>query len=654
MRLQCSIALLLAFTSAAISGADRHSPASSADWPQWRGPAQDGVAAGEDLVDSFGENGPPVLWVRELGQGYSGLAVAGGRVFTQTQSLYDQSVVCLAGDTGRTLWSYRYGWPYDGGGLYPGPRSTPTVAGGKVYFAAPSGLVGCLAADDGTHVWAVNVTEKFHGRGTEFGYSASPLVVDGLVILPVGGESASVVALDAADGSTVWKAGSKPASYATPLPIAWQGQSLVVVLLQNSLACIHRRTGELWWELPMSHGYDEHAAAPLYREPLLVVSGPFRSGAQALRLEASEQASGERKLPESAERCTPVPLWLCDQLSNDVASSVLVGEAIYGFDLKDMQSRLHRPSRGEFRAVDFLTGKVRWSSPEPGHAQIIAADGKLVLFNDKGEVILARASPDKYEEFGRVAVFPDEICWTPPALADGRLYLRTQTRAACLYLGRRPLEATTAAMAAGDLPARKRFDPGTLLGGEREYPATVPELGQFALWYAWCLALLCATAALVFGTAAATNMPRKWSHFLFWSVVLLAGAAGSAVLHRLQDLYVFTWPLALWAGFQLAVNFSWSSRGTPLVSWPRARSYLAGLGFLALCALYFHLCRWLGLAIEWSFLTGFAGALPAAILAAWLASKHRPRTLLPAIVHLASFSLYYWTCIGFIAWRLAA
>ena len=652
MRLRCLLFILVA-TTAPIGATDGTPTTSSTDWPQWRGTTHDGVAAGEVLVDGFGEDGPPVLWVRELGQGYSGFAAAGGRVYTQTQSLYEQSVVCLDGDTGRTLWAHRYGWPYDGGGLYPGPRSTPAVARGKVYFAAPSGLVGCLTADNGMLLWSVNVTEKFHGRGTEFGYSASPLVVDGLVILPVGGQSASVVALDAADGSTVWKAGSKPASYATPLPIEWQGQPLVIVLLQNSLACIHRRTGELWWELPMSHGYDEHAAAPLYREPLLVVSGPFRSGAQAFRLEASKPASGEHMLPKAAERCTAAPLWLCDQLSNDVASSVLVADTIYGFDLKDMQSRLHRPSRGEFRAVDFLTGKVRWSSPEPGHAQIIAADGKLVLFNDRGEVILARASPEKYEELGRAVVFPDEICWTPPALADGRLYLRTQTRAACVYLGRRSLEPATVAMSAGDLPGRQRFNPGVLLGGEREYPATVPELGQFARWYAWCLGLLCATAALVWGTAAATKLPRHWSHLLFWFAVLLAGAAGSAVLHRLQDDYVFTWPLALWAGFQLAVSFSWSSRGTPLVSWPRARSYAAGLAFLALCALYFHLCRWLGLAIEWSFLAGFAGALPAAILAAWLASRPS-RDWLPGLAYLASFSLYYWTCIGFIAWRLAA
>ena len=147
------------------------------------------------------QSGPPVLWVRELGQGYSGFAVADGRAYTQAQSLYQQSLFCLDAKTGETLWSYNYAWPYDGGGLYPGPRSTPTVQGGRVYFCSPQGIVLCVSADEGKLLWSVNFNEQFGGRGTEFGYSASPLVIDGLVILPVGGEQAGIIALKAVDGS---------------------------------------------------------------------------------------------------------------------------------------------------------------------------------------------------------------------------------------------------------------------------------------------------------------------------------------------------------------------------------------------------------------------------------------------------------------------
>jgi outer membrane protein assembly factor BamB len=429
---------------------------SLAGWPQWRGPTHEGHAANEKLIEAFPADGPPILWVRDLGQGYSGFAIASQRAYTLTQSLYEQSVVCLDRDTGQTLWSYRCGWPYDGGGLYPGPRSTPSLADGKVYFATPQGLIGCLKAENGEPLWSLNINEKFGGRGGVRLFCVSARD-DGPVILPVGGENASVVAL----------ARRRLARLEIGLAFArrhaaadqWR-PALVVVLLQNLARLLRSHERRVVVGIVLSHGYDEHAAASLPRAYLLI-AGPFHSGAHMLRLDEQLETG----------RCQPTPVWLCEEMSNDVASSVLSADTVFGFDLKDMQSRLHRPSRGEFRAVDWLTGKVRWSSKEPGHAQIIVADGKLVLFNDRGEVILARASVGAYEELGRQAIFPDEICWTPAALSEGRLIVRTQTRAACIYLGRDPLAAPVSTITAGSLASRRRFDPGSLLGGET-YPHT--------------------------------------------------------------------------------------------------------------------------------------------------------------------------------------
>jgi hypothetical protein len=653
-------------------------PMYAGDWTQWRGPQADGIAEGESLVDAIPPGGLPVLWVRELGPGYSSFAIVGDRAYTMTQSLYEQSVVCLNLKSGKTIWSHACGWPYDGGGLYPGPRSTPTVVGGRVYFATPQGLVGCVEAQSGSRVWAVNVNERFGGRGTEFGYSASPLVVDELVILPVGGFSASVVALSADDGSLVWKAGTKPASYASPLAIEWRGEPLVVALLQNSLACIHRRTGELWWDSPMSHGYDEHSASPIYREPDLFVSGPFQSGGEQFRLESRLTVpSGATDIADPA-RCQPMPQWFCRQMSNDVASSVLVGDTLYGFDLREAQSRLHRPSRGEFRAIDWETGTVRWSSREPGHAQVIAADGKLILWSDRGELLLARQSAERYEELGRMPLFSDEVCWTPPVLSRGYLLVRTQTRAACVYLGREPLDWQIAeqVVPASSLARSQRFDPGVLLGGEREYPATLPAGSEFRRWYLASMAAIGIGWLLAWG---AQRLKQRWSRPILWGIVLAAGVFGGPVWHVVGGGYLFLWPLVLWTMFQWTVSQSWRigyvaanqpasdsansatetesvhSRFRRLLAGPRIRSYLVGGMFLAVCALYFHLCRWLGLAIEWGFLTGFAVALPAAILAAGLAIRQGPR-ISPArgLALGASFSLYYWASVTFLVWRLGS
>lgn len=639
--------LLLAFAGPAIT---------AAQWPQWRGPTHDGVSSGETLLENFPNGGPPVLWIRELGQGYSTFAVVDGLAYTMAQSLYEQQLLCLDATTGNTLWSTKVGWPYDGGGLYPGPRSTPAVVGGHVFYVTPQGTAGCARASDGEILWQVEFHKTYEGRGTEFGYSCSPLVVDELLILPVGGPNASVIALHVSDGTLAWKAGKKPASYATPLPIEWRGEPLVIALLQNSLCCIHRQTGQLWWEVPLSAGYDEHSSAPLYREPQLLIASPFKGGAICYELVADEKTG----------RCKPVEKWDSRQLSNDVASSVLVGKTIYGFDLREAQSRLNRPSRGIFRALDWRTGEVLWSANEPGHAQLIAADGKLVGFNDRGEVLLFRASGERYEEFGRVAIFPDEVCWTMPALADGKLLLRTQSRAACLYLGRQPLMKATESLAVSDIPARRRFDPTILLGAERDYPATKPEMSDFQRWSWFGVGTI-----LVAGSLAAiidvllfrrpkNDLPEQdvsgvnWPLVGFWIAVFIAGVAGSRVLHLWRQDYWFTWPLALWAAYQLALAFSFAGGRATFRSRARLTSYLVGTLFLLLCGLYFHLLRWLGLALEWCFLTGFVLAFPLAATCEYLASRAGsyawPRRL---IAYLLSFAAWYWSSVWFLEWWLS-
>lgn len=630
------------------------------DWPQFRGPTADGIAAEERLADSWPENGPPVLWTRELGQGYSAFTVSQGRAYTQTQSLYDQTLVCLDAETGETIWSYRYGWPYDGGGLYPGPRSTPAVADGCVYFAAPNGLIGCVSAKTGTLIWSTNPKTEFRGRGTDFGVSASPVVWRDRLILPVGGVEASLVALEAKTGRLLWQCGELPASYATPVVVPFQDRHLVIAPLENSLLCADAETGERLWELDLSAGYDEHSAAVLYREPLLMLAGPFRSGAHCYRLVGDADTSAIHS----------EPLWDAPKFSNDIASSVLVDGDIYGFDLKDAQSRLHRPSSGEFRCLDWETGKIRWSSPEPGHANVIAADDKLLLFNDRGELKLARQSREQYIELASTSVFPDEICWTPPALSNGRVYLRTQTRAACLYLGKEPVGFRADAGSVADIPRATRIDPTMFVGGEREFPAATPEWDELWVWYRWTVT---AIAVIWLGTGAMTGgvlllirqmhsgfRQRSWgddfqgsSRWLGLCGIAVCGALGSAFLNPHREEFLWTWPLALWALMQGATEASLTAVLPPasrIAGW-RARGMIAL--FLAGCGLYFHLCRKLGLATEWSFLTGFVAACPLALFVdaglrrfpywRWWAS-------LPVLC--LSYSVYFWASVLFMKWRL--
>lgn len=613
--------------------------ANAGDWPNFRGPTHDGLATGETLADSWPEAGPAVVWSRSIGQGYSGFAVVGNRAFTQEQTLYHQALICLDTDTGKTLWSYRYGWPHEGGGLYPGPRATPAVDGNRVYFAAPNGLIGCVAVDSGKPLWSRNYKEEFDGKGTGFGVSASPAVWQSMVIIPVGGSEASLIAVEATTGNIIWKCGNLPASYATPLVVPLGGRHVVIAPLENSLLFVDAKTGQKLMEQDISSGYDEHSAAPIYREPQLFTSGPFRSGGTQYLLALVED---EAKLSMKIE-------WFNQQMSNDIASSVLVDEHLYGFDLREPQSRLHRPSRGHFRCLSWKDGSEAWNSQEPGHANTIAADGKLLMFNDRGELLLCRATPERYEELARCSVFPEDVCWSPPALANGRVYLRTHQQAVCLQIGSTqnspnspPASEPTITLAS--IRGTGRIDPTFLLGGEREFPAATPSWQELQWWYLVNMTLLVVVAGVFAGLQRFDRL-GNWTTIGYWLTLIIIGAVTSGIINPLLTSFLFTWPLAVWAAMQRTAELYVvppNERSTEPSPW-RARAML--VVFLAVGGIYFHCCRLLGMATEWAFLAGPVVAVPCAMLLAW-AGKREKLANYPTAVritsHLASFTIFYW------------
>ena len=310
--------------------------------------------------------------------------------------------------------------------------------------------------------------EEYDGEGIEFGYSCSPTVVDGLVILPVGGKDASIVALNAKTGKEVWRSRNDPASYTPAYPISIGGREAIVGYLQNSLVLCDLKTGKQLARMSLSNGYDKHSARPIYREPCLWISGPFRSGSELLEI-APTAASDKSEFPFQFKKT-----WKNRNLSNDVTSSVLVDGHIYGFDIFDAQSKVQRPSRGKFRCINFLTGETTWeigtgrprrmnstrpadAEPENGQSGIVVADSKLIILNELGELILARVNPERYEELTRTSVLSGELTWTPPILHRGRAYIRNQKRAVFVDEPER-LKADSPLLTVADVPQSEYTD----------------------------------------------------------------------------------------------------------------------------------------------------------------------------------------------------
>lgn len=611
------------------------------EWPFLRGPAYDGHSSETGLADFWPASGPPVLWTRSLGQGYSAFVAGGGRVYTQYQTLAGQSVVCLDAETGATVWEHRYGWPYEAAGVYPGPRSTPTLSGGNLYFTTPSGTIGSLTRD-GTPRWSVNALEKFAGRDVGFGYACSPSIVNDRVIIPVGGTGASLVALGARDGTTIWKSGDDAASYTPAFPIRLGNRQLVLGYMENCLIACDLDAGRLLWRLDLSQGYDEHAAWPVYEEPFLWISGPFRNGSRLLKL--------------SEEDAPPETVWTSKLLSNDVCSSVLHDGCLYGFDLRDVQAKTHRPSRGEFRCLDFATGAERWKTDRVGQACVLVADNKLILFNDRGELILARASPDRYEELARTQVFQGEICWTPPALLDGRLYLRTQSQAACIYLGepeRLVKHSAAELFTVDDIPRGTDLRWESLLGVEPEYAFDVPSLRWLRNWFFTGLLILAGSAVLTGGMVALSRckavpvLTSQSAWVVFWLLSFIGGAVAMTPVSLWRQEFIFTWPVSLFVAFHATLHSARLRRGSPL---PAGSSPLRELTtvclFLIACVTYYLLCRRLSLVFEWGFLCGFAAVVPFALAERRLTGDGMARRLARAVCLLLGFTAYYWSSVA--------
>ncbi|MCP4507255.1 MAG: hypothetical protein GY826_12810, partial [Fuerstiella sp.] len=249
----------------------------------------------------------------------------------------------------------------------------------------------------------------------------------------------------------------------------------------------------------------------------------------------------------------------------DVCSSVLVDGYLYGFDIFDVQSKTHRPSRGIFRCIDFSTGGEQWGNgtgrprrtsnaeefaSDIGQAGIIAADGKLIILNELGELILLKTDPKQCVELARCTVLGGELTWTPPCLNNGRIYVRNQSTAVCIYVGQPADLKTVVTLRAGELSQKQyRNLAAIVLAVEPEYAFDVPHDRWLIQWFTASIALITIgkLSAAYAAKKLAANSYRPWIELVFLCV---SGALGTTLLGHLTNEFVFTWPVCLYAALE--------------------------------------------------------------------------------------------------------
>ena len=381
-----------------------------ADWPQWRGPNQDGISHETSLAQTWPEEGPKVLWRLPLSGGFSSVAVASGAAYTMTGTEEGEFVVAVDPQQGSVLWKTRVGDLFVDEEYGSGPRATPTIADGRLYALGGTGALVCLDAKTGRQHWGFNVVEKFGTENAEFGASASPVVVGNKLILVAGkSQGKSLVCLDKHSGETIWTALDDKAGYATPALCDVAGVPVLVVFTAKALVVVSLDDGRELWRHPWETTMDQNVATPVCHDGKVFISSRNTTGSILFQFSFD---GGSLK----AE-----PVWESRDMKNYLSTCVLVGGYLYGFNATRLT------------CIDFNSGEAAWRESGFNKGSLIAVDKRLIILGERGELALAEAAPDKYREISKFQLF-DTLTWIVPALADGRLYVRNDKELVCLDL----------------------------------------------------------------------------------------------------------------------------------------------------------------------------------------------------------------------------
>jgi outer membrane protein assembly factor BamB len=364
------------------------------DWPQWLGPNRDGVS--HETGWQWPADGPRFLWRVSLGQGYSAVAVVGERLFTMGNDGSKDIVWCLDVQTGREVWKYAYPCKR---GSYPGPRMTPTVHEGLVYTLSRDGDLFCFDATSGAVRWSHNVQKDFGVRQTKYrwGLSCSPLVLGERLILDVG----KVLAFDRRTGRLLWQSGSDEAGFSSPVALDVGGRTLVTGFTASALVLVDAADGREVARHEWTTDWAVNAATPVVQGDRLFISSGYKTGCGVLRVTGGGLAVVYRN----------------KEIRNHCSNSIPYKGFLYGIDGQ-------MGGRGDLVCLDFATGEAKWRQEGFKAGGLTIADGRLLIQNDGGDLILAEASPAAYREIARAEVLSGQ-CWTHPVLSNGRIYCRS-------------------------------------------------------------------------------------------------------------------------------------------------------------------------------------------------------------------------------------
>ena len=418
------------------------------DYPRFLGNGYWAEVKGVELETDWKAHPPQELWCHEIGAGWSAFAISGNYAVTQEQRGENELVTCYRLQTGDPIWTHSDATRFDPadaiGGLGDvGPRATPTIDGDRIYTQGGTGVVNCLDARTGRVVWSHDTPAEFGATVTVWGKSGSPLVVDDMILVSVGAPSggreasssgsaaeksaepkvynSSLVAFDMKTGAVRWSAGSRQASYASPVVATLAGERQIIVVNESWVTAHRVSDGKILWEHPWSNETDSNASCaqpvPLDGDRLFLSKG-YGTGCSLLAIK--EDATGT---------FSANPLWdppIKNAMKTKMCNVVVRDGFIYGLDDVLLE------------CIELETGAVKWKKrrhPEFGHGQIMLIGNTILVLSETGELALVEANPQEYREPAHIQALDEaNVTWNNPAFAPPYLLVRNAREAACYRL----------------------------------------------------------------------------------------------------------------------------------------------------------------------------------------------------------------------------
>ena len=360
------------------------------DWPQWMGPDRDNVWKESGIIERFPEGGPKVIWSVDIAGGYSGPAVADGRVYVTDYVTADnvqvdnfqrqtftgvERVLCLDQASGDVLWKHEY--PVSYSVSYPaGPRCTPTIDDNRVYTLGTEGHLFCLNAKDGAIIWKKHFPDDYSTKTALWGYASHPLIDGDKLLCIVGGEGTHAVAFDKLSGEELWRTLTAPEQgYSPPTIIEAGGARQLILARPDGVSGVNPDTGEVYWTEPYQATNGSIIMSPVVSGEYLYIGG-YSNQSLLLRLVSDRPAVEVVWANENKKGLSPVNV-----------QPIVDGEMMYGFDQK-----------GTLYGVRIEDGTRLWESDEaiggrPGgtdSAFIVRHEDRYILFTEKGDLVIAK------------------------------------------------------------------------------------------------------------------------------------------------------------------------------------------------------------------------------------------------------------------------